>query len=118
MDIISARDYCLTLKGAEETTPFGPDWIVYKVMGKMFACLDVNRPDYITLKCDPDYAEELRERYAAVEPAYHFNKRHWNQIWFDRDVDDGLIRSLIRHSLDQVVGKMPKKLREAYAQLH
>lgn len=118
MDIITARDYCLSLKGAEETTPFGPDWIVYKVMGKMFATFDLHRPGCISLKCDPDYAEELRDRYAAVEPAWHFNKRHWNQVWFDRDADDEFIRSLIRHSLDEVVKKMPKKLRETYAQLH
>ena len=118
MDIIAARDYCLSLKGAEEDTPFGPDWIVFRVMGKMFACIDLNRPTCITVKCEPDYAGELRERYDGIEPAWHFNKRHWNQVWFDRDVDDELVRRLIRHSLDEVVRKMTRKQREAYARLH
>lgn len=114
MDIIELRDFCLSLKEAEETTPFGPDWLIYKVRGKMFAAVDLNRPRLVTLKCDPDYAEELREHYAGVEPAWHFNKTYWNQVWLDRDVPEELVRSLVRHSLAEVVKKWSRKAREDY----
>ncbi len=115
MDIIELREFCLTFKGATETTPFGPDFLAYKVMGKMFACIDLDRPWLVTLKCAPDYAEELRDRYAGVEPAWHFNKKHWNQVWIDRDVPPELVRSLVAHSLDEVLKRLPRKTREAYA---
>ena len=67
MNIETAREYCLSKKAATEDTPFGEDFLVIRVMGKMFLCINLNTPDRITMKCDPEYALELRDRYNAVE---------------------------------------------------
>ena len=77
-------------------------------MGKMFLCISFNTPDRITMKCDPDYAIELRDHYNGVEGAWHFNKKYWNQVFLDRDLDDKLIKQLIDHSYDEVIKKFPK----------
>ena len=114
MDIESAREYCLTKKAAAEGFPFGEDFWVVKVMGKMFACINLETPDRITLKCDADYALELRDHYNAVEPAWHFNKKYWNQVFFDCDADERLIRHLIDHSYEEVIKKFTRKLRNEY----
>ena len=114
MDIESAREYCLTKKAAAEGFPFGEDFWVVKVMCKMFACINLETPDRITLKCDADYALELRDHYNAVEPAWHFNKKYWNQVFFDRDADERLIRHLIDHSYEEVIKKFTRKLRNEY----
>ena len=111
MNIESVRLYCLGRKGAIECFPFDDETLVFKVMGKMFACIFLGEPDKLVLKCEPEYAIELRERYAAIEPAWHFNKRHWNQHWLSR-LDDELIRNLIDHSYAEVVKKMTRKMRE------
>ena len=68
----------------------------------------------VSLKCSTDYVEDLRERYTAVEGAWHFNKKYWNQVFLDRDLDDKLIKQLIDHSYDEVIKKFPKKLRAKY----
>lgn len=115
MDIETARAYCLTKKGCEESFPFDEDTLVFKVMDKMFAVLCLEKPDRIILKCDAGRAEELRARYAAVEPAWHFNKKYWNQVFFYSDVNDELLCSLIDHSLDEVVKKFTRKMKEEYA---
>ena len=117
MNVEQAREYCLSLKGCEECFPFDDVTLVFKVMGKMFAVLPLDTPNRITLKCDPDYAVELREHYDAVEPAFHFNKKYWNQVVFNLDVDDRLLCSLIDHSLSEVIKKLPKALRNAYAEV-
>lgn len=114
MNIETAREYCLAKKGCDESFPFDEDTLVFKVMGKMFAVLMFEKPDMIVLKCDAGYAEELRAGYAAVEPAWHFNKKYWNQVRFDADADDALIYSLIDHSLDEVVKKFTRKMRAEY----
>ncbi|MGN1263743.1 MAG: MmcQ/YjbR family DNA-binding protein [Prevotella sp.] len=114
MNIETAREYCLSKKQSEESFPFDETTLVFKVMGKMFAMLMLDKPDMIVLKCDAEYALDLREHYAAVEPAFHFNKKYWNQIHFNMDVDDGLLMTLIDHSLDEVVKKFTKKMREEY----
>ncbi len=80
----------------------------------MFALIDLEDANKIFMKCDPEYAIELREQYAAIEGAYHFNKKHWNQIFFNRDVDDRLIKKLIDHSYDLVIKKFTRKLRAEY----
>jgi len=115
MNIETAREYCLGIKGSEESFPFDEQTLVFKVMGKMFAVLMLDKPDMIVLKCDAAYAEELRERHSAVEPAWHFNKKYWNQIHFNADVGDDLLCSLIDHSLGEVVKKFTRKMRAEYA---
>lgn len=117
MNIETAREYLLSKKGCEECLPFDDETLVFKVMGKMFAMLMLEKPDWIVLKCDADRAEELRGKYAAVEPAWHFNKKYWNQVHFNADVSDALLCSLIDHSLDEVVKKFTRKMKEAYAAL-
>lgn len=114
MNIEVARDYCLSKKGCEESFPFDEDTLVFKVMGKMFAVLMLEKPDMIVVKCDAGYAAELRDEYTAVEPAWHFNKKYWNQIHFNADVEDELIFRLIDHSLDEVVKKFTRKMKAEY----
>lgn len=117
MNIESAREYCLSKKGVIEDLPFGDDSLVMKVMGKMFALIPLDVADRISLKCDPEYAVELRESYDAIDGAYHFNKKFWNQVIFNRDADDRLIEKLIDHSYEEVIKKLTKKLRKEYDEL-
>ena len=111
MDIESVRDYCLTKIAATEEFPFDDTTLVFKVAGKMFACMPLERPDMLILKCDADYALDLREQYSAIEPAWHFNKKYWNQHRVS-ELDDRLLISLIDHSYDEVLKKLPRKTRE------
>ncbi len=118
MDIVQLREYCLLKKGAEESFPFDETTLVFKVGNKMFALNGIDRdPPSVNLKCDPEYAIELRESYSAVTPGYHMSKKHWNTVFLDDDVDGKLLRKLIDHSYDLVVSKLPKKLREELANL-
>lgn len=105
MDIESLRDYCLSLPGSEETLPFGPDVLVYKVKGKIFLLLPLDTEGLqFNVKCDPDLALELRERYPCVIPGYHMNKKHWNTVLADGSVADAEIRQWIDHSYALVSG--------------
>lgn len=114
MDLPDAIAHILSKPGAEETTPFGPDALVYKVCGKMFALTEPDEfPAYLNLKCDPERALELRDRFAAIAPGYHMNKRHWNTVLLDGSLPGTLVRELIDHSYDLVVAGLPKALRES-----
>ena len=117
MDIEALREYCLSKKGVTECLPFDEYSLVMKVMGKMFAMIDLESADHIVLKCDPERALDLRERYEAIDGAWHFNKKYWNQVFLDRDVDDRLIRSLIDHSYEEVLKKFTRKMRTEYDKL-
>lgn len=87
MDIEQLRDYCLSKPDVQETTPFGPDTLVYKVSGKVFLLFGLDGdPLQFNVKCDPDKAEELREQYPAVVPGYHMNKKHWNTVIIDGSI--------------------------------
>ncbi|KAA6312565.1 hypothetical protein EZS27_036525 [termite gut metagenome] len=114
MNVESAGDYCLQKKGAEASFPFDDDSLVIKVMGKMFALIDLESANKIALKCDPERAVELREQYNGIIEAYHFNKKYWNSISFDEDVDDKLIKQLIDHAYEEVLKKFTKKQRAEY----
>lgn len=117
MDVESVREYCLGKKAVTEGFPFDETSLVVKVMDKMFALISLDSADRISLKCDPEYALELREKYDGVEGAYHFNKKYWNQVFFDRDVDGKLLKQLIDHSYDEVIKKFTKKTRAEYDRL-
>ena len=117
MHIEHFRDYCLSLKGTEETFPFGEDTLVFKVMGKMFALTSFSEPDRCNLKCNPDYALDLRSDYGAVTPGYHMNKQHWNTIHYNQDLPDTLLIELVKHSYDLVVQSLTKKLQTELNQL-
>jgi predicted DNA-binding protein (MmcQ/YjbR family) len=112
MNIEEFRDFCLNMKGVTEDTPFGDDVLVFKVLDKIFALTDINTFDGVNLKCEPEYAIELREKYDFILPGYHMNKKHWNTIQNPSFVSDELIKELTNHSYEQVVSKMPKKQRE------
>lgn len=112
MDIESFRNYCITRPGVTEEFPFNETALVFKVMGKMFALIDIDTFDSISLKCEPEKAIELREQFAGIDAAYHFNKKHWNSVTTDGSVPDSLIKDLIDHSYELVVGGLPKKLKE------
>ena len=109
MDIESFQQYCLSLPETTEEFPFGPDTLVYKVRGKMFALANLEIFDSINLKCDPENAIELREKYPAVTPGYHMNKKHWNSIAIDHSINDTILKTWIQHSYDLVVSGMPKR---------
>lgn len=110
------RDHCLSLPGAEETFPFGEDVLVFKVAGKMFALTAIDGlPFCVSLKCEPDRADELRERYPGVLPGYHMNKRHWNTIELESDIPAYEIREWIEDSYRLVVQRLRRADREALA---
>ena len=109
MDLPDAIDHILSKPGAEESTPFGPDVLVFKVGGKMFALTDPGEyPARLNLKCDPDRAISLRDEYESVLPGYHMNKKHWNTILLDGSLPSPMVRELIDHSYALVVGKKRK----------
>ena len=114
MNIEEYREYCLSFSCTSEGFPFDEKTLVFKVMGKMFALADVNTFDMINLKCDPEKAVELRERYTCVQPGYHMNKKHWNSIYLDGSVSDDLIKQWIKHSYDLIVLSLPKKIQREW----
>jgi predicted DNA-binding protein (MmcQ/YjbR family) len=111
MNVEEVRNYCLSLKGAEEGFPFGEDTLVVKAGGRIFALFNLDGPPTINLKCDPDKALELREIYPSIIPGYHMNKKHWNTILLDGSLPNPLILSMISHSYDLVFSSLPEKLR-------
>ncbi len=116
MHIDQLREYCIQKKGVTEEFPFDEVTLVFKVMGKMFALVGLEKWERgetkINLKCDPDWAEELRGEYESIKPGFHMNKKHWNTVTFNHDVTDSFAFELIDLSYDLVVKGMTKKLRE------
>jgi predicted DNA-binding protein (MmcQ/YjbR family) len=108
MNIESIRDYCLSKQEVTESFPFGEDTLVFKVLGKMFALLNLQGQLSVNLKCDPEKAIELREEFSSVLPGYHMNKRYWNTVVLDGSVPDRLLKEWIDHSYNEVVKSLPK----------
>jgi predicted DNA-binding protein (MmcQ/YjbR family) len=112
MDLAKFREYCLSKANAAESTPFGPDVLVFKVSGKIFALASLEEvPATANLKCDPDLALELRDRYEQVTPGYHMNKKHWNTVEIESGIPDIELRKMIDHSYELVVSSLPKSKR-------
>ncbi len=109
MDVEQFRECCLALPLVTEDLPFDDTLLVFRLKGKIFACVPLDKPVLGVMKCDADLALELRDHYAAVEPAYHWNKKYWNQVRFDGDVADSLFVRLVRHAYNEVNKKLPKK---------
>lgn len=106
MDIETLREYCLSKPGAEETFPFGPDTLVFKVNGKLFLLVGLDEEQLrFNVKCNPDKAIELREEHSCVLPGYHMNKKHWNTIVVDGSVSAKQLKEWIDHSYDLVTAK-------------
>ncbi len=113
MNIETLRDYCLQQNGAEETMPFGDDTLVFKVGNKMFLLAGLKEANRFNVKCDPDLAIELRERYTEVQPGYHMNKATWNTVYFDGSLTEKQLLEMIDHSYSLIVKSLPKKVQES-----
>lgn len=114
MDLEEIRDYCLSKQCVDESSPFGEDSLVYKVLGKIFCISIIKLPLKINLKCDPARAIELRETYEQVIPGYHMNKKHWNTIILKGIVSDLIIKEWIDDSYRLVVKSLPKKEQQKF----
>lgn len=119
MNIEDLRELCISVKGASESFPFFDDRIlVFKVMGKMFAYVNIEPKDSmfrVSMKCHPDKSVELREKYEGIVNGQHTKTFTWNSVYIDSDVPDELIKELIIHSVNEVIGKLPKKQQAEYA---
>ncbi len=102
-------EYALSKPGTEATFPFDEKTLVVKVMGKMYLLIDIEDPSSVNLKCDPDWAIELRAEHEAVQPGYHMSKKHWNTVYLTRGISWDFIKELIDHSYELVVSGLPKK---------
>jgi len=108
LNIETFRNHCLKLKGTTEEFPFGEETLVFKVMGKMFALTDIESFSSINLKVDPEMGVELREKYDAVKPGYHMNKKHWITVEIDGSIPDKLILQWIMNSYELVARTLTK----------
>ena len=122
MNIEQLRNYCLRKKGASEGFPFDEETLVFKVLGKMFALVPLERwergESSINLKCDPEYSDELRADYNSIRPGFHMSKKHWNTVsLYTGELKYELVLELIDHSYDMVVKGMTKKMRNTLAEL-
>jgi len=123
MDIEQVREYTLSLLGVTEDQPFGDDIITFRIESKIFLCLwlgggqhDIkNSEPRFALKLAPDRNEDLREHFSAVTPAWHWNKKHWSDVYYEL-LDDKLVLSWIKESYELVVSKLPKAVRQKYIQ--
>ena len=112
MNIETLRSYCLKKKGVIEEFPFGPETLVFKVKGKIFLLTSLDREGFqFNVKCDPEKAVDLRDRYDAVKPGYHMNKKHWNTVVVDGSIPIDLLKEMIDDSYDLVVKSLPGKCR-------
>ena len=118
MNLETLRDFCLELPGVTEELPFGPDTLVFKVMGKVFLLtpIESGRPQF-NAKCDPEKAEELREKYPDVVPGYHMNKKHWNTVYITGSISSELLYSWVKDSYDLVAASLPKKDKAALQEM-
>ena len=114
MTSAALRRRCLSFPAAVEEFPFSPGVSVFKVGGKMFALSALDRePLQVSLKCEPELAEQLRLSYPAIAPGYHLNKRHWNTVTLDGSLDDRMVADMIEDSYDLVVDGLTKRERES-----
>jgi len=115
MNIEELREFCLTIKDATETLYFEDEYLIFRVFDKWFAVIPLNDPELnITVKCNTAKAIELREYYQCVTAAWHFNKKYWNNIIINCDMDDETLKYWIRHSVEEVIKKLPKKTQAEY----
>lgn len=111
MNVEEIRAYCLSKNGTEEGLPFGDTTLVIKVGGKIFILISLDRDPSVNLKCDPDWAIELREANPAIIPGFHMNKKHWNTVLLDGSLSGSLIKEMIDHSYRLILESLPGKVR-------
>jgi predicted DNA-binding protein (MmcQ/YjbR family) len=122
MNIEQIREYTLSFPGVTEDQPFGDDILTFRLEGKIFVCLWLGGGQYnmknaeprIALKLSPERNEELRERFSAVTPAWHWNKKHWSDVYYEQ-LEDSLVSEWILESYQLIVSKLPKAIRQKYA---
>lgn len=111
MNIETVREYCLSFPQTTEDFPFDETTLAFRIANKIFAMIDLGNTEWFVLKCDPDYAIELRDKYYEIKGAWHMNKKYWNQLNLYGGLPDKLIQDLIRHSYNEVVKKMSKRIK-------
>lgn len=124
MNIEQVREFTLSINGVTEDQPFGDDLIAFRIEGKIFMCLwlggkhdmEASQPRCV-VKLTPERNEELRERYSAILPAWHWNKKHWSDVYYEQ-LEEDLVTGLIKESYDLVVSKLPKAIKQKYVQSH
>jgi predicted DNA-binding protein (MmcQ/YjbR family) len=112
LNIEELRDYCLLKPGVTEGLPFGEDTLVFKVGEKIFLLSSISQGNRFNVKCDPELAIELREKYSEVIPGYHMNKKLWNTVYMDSSLTIKQLHEMIDHSYDLILKSLPKKLQE------
>ncbi|HVS92070.1 MAG TPA: MmcQ/YjbR family DNA-binding protein [Mucilaginibacter sp.] len=112
MSIEEIRDYCLAKPGVTEDLPFGEDTLVFRIGEKLFLLTSISTGTQFNVKCDPEWAIELRERYSEVRPGYHMNKKHWNTVHTDGSLSRSQICGMIDHSYELVLKSLPKKVQD------
>ena len=118
MNIERFREICLSKKAVTESFPFDETALVFKVIDKMFAICSIDNFQSFSLKCDPEWAIELREQYPeGIYGGYHLNKKHWNTVRIDENVPEELMEKMIQHSYDLVVWKLTKKQKAELAEM-
>ena len=110
MNIEVLREYCIGKPGVTEGFPFGEDTLVFKVGGKLFLLIGLTEANRFNVKCDPEWAVELRERHNEVKPGYHMNKIHWNTVYMDGALTENQLREMIDHSYSLVFKSLSKIL--------
>ena len=121
MNIEQVREYTLSLYGVTEDQPFGDDIVTFRLEGKIFVCLWLgggkhdmkNSEPRLALKLSPEKNEELREKYSAVRPAWHWNKKHWSDVYYEQ-LEDVLVQEWIKESYQLVASKLPRAIRKKY----
>ena len=116
MDIESVRRYCLSLPLVTEDSAFGDDYLLFRVGDKIFACISFEREDFLTVKCDADYAIELRDRYSGITPAWHWNKKYWIQMC-PTLFNNAFVQSLIRGGYAEVAKKLTKRFKTEHPEI-
>ena len=109
MNLEELRDYCLQKPGVTEGLPFGEDTLVFKVGEKLFLLTSISQGDRFNVKCDPELAIELRERYTEVQPGYHMNKKLWNTVFMNGSLTRNQLHEMIDHSYQLIFDGLPKK---------
>jgi predicted DNA-binding protein (MmcQ/YjbR family) len=112
MNIEQFREYCLKMNGVTEDFPFDNTTLVFRVGNKIFALMNVDRFEYVNLKCEPARALDLREQYSGIRPGYHMNKQHWNSVYAGQDVPDQLFYELALHSYELIKASLPAAIRK------
>jgi predicted DNA-binding protein (MmcQ/YjbR family) len=121
MNIEQVREYTLSLPGVTEDQPFGDDIITFRLEGKIFVCLWLGSDQYnmrdseprLAMKLSPDRNEELREKFSAVTPAWHWNKKHWSDVYYEQ-LDESQVMEWIKESHQLIASKLPKAIRQKY----